>query len=196
MWKIEAALAEKWNNIAKLLDKTSRGYQYRKYYIKESNWLVYLSWAIKERNVLWKKFITVKGKNLCESMKEYNSQFPKIGILNNETVVKKKKKKKKKSKVKVDYKKYLRSSERKSKRLDYIAKMLNTCECCKIQYASKNLCLHHHCYWRVWKEKPIDLAVVCHSCHEKIHFEDWVKMPLTKKILKARYDNITKKTYL
>lgn len=117
------------------------------------------------------------------------------GNIYDSPIVKKKKKRKKKWKSKIDYKKYIVSFARKKKRLDYIKKALNTCECCKRILESKNLCLHHHCYWRLWKEKPIDLAVVCHTCHEKIHFEDWVKMPLTRKVLKARYDNITKKTY-
>lgn len=108
--------------------------------------------------------------------------------------VKKKKPKKAKQSVK-EYRTYILSPEWKNKRNEFIKKSLNTCECCKIVFKSKDLCLHHHNYKRVWKEKDTDLAIVCLICHHKIHFEDWVKMPLTEKILKARYENIKKVTY-
>lgn len=108
---------------------------------------------------------------------------------------KKRKPKKAKQNVK-EYRKYILSPERKNKRNEYLKKALNTCECCKLVFKSKDLCLHHHNYKRVWKEKETDLAVVCVLCHKKIHFEDWVKMPLTEKILRARYENIIKVKYL
>tara|TARA_R110000751_G_scaffold284936_1_gene389139 strand:- start:551 stop:907 length:357 start_codon:yes stop_codon:yes gene_type:complete len=106
-----------------------------------------------EFNSYYELFVTLPKKKLRFYNKEVSKYkwasmyaiFKIYGDIYNNPIIKKKKKKKK-SKVKVDYKKYLRSAERKSKRLDYIAKALNTCECCKIQYASKNLCLHHHCY--------------------------------------------------
>lgn len=75
MWNIEKDLATKWNNIAKLYDNTKRWYQYRKYYTDKLTWFTYLSDAIKEKDIIWKKYINVKWKNLCNSMEEYNLQF-------------------------------------------------------------------------------------------------------------------------
>lgn len=105
-------------------------------------------------------------------------------------------KRKTKKKTKINYKEYIISNEWKSKRKQYIKASWYICECCNLKFEDKNLCLHHHTYKRIWKEHANDLAVLCHICHEKIHFNNWVKVSLKESILRYRYEYIKKQTKL
>jgi hypothetical protein len=71
----EKLLANKGNNLVKLINNTKRWYEYRKYYTDKITWFTYLSDSIKESSILNKKFITLKSKWLCKSIEQYNIQF-------------------------------------------------------------------------------------------------------------------------
>lgn len=88
------------------------------------------------------------------------------------TKVKTKKKSKRQKKVekeqrKVDYNKYLRSSEWKTFKSGLIKIRGNKCEKC----GKTNVVLdgHHLTYERFTKELPRDVVLLCRSCHDEVH---------------------------
>ncbi len=98
-------------------------------------------------------------------------------------------KKKKNDSIKF-YKSYIVSEKWQKKRVEYFIKYKFRCQCCKKDFIDKELCLHHHTYARVWKERPNDLVVVCKWCHHKIHFKNWKKIKLNEKDLRARFSEL------
>lgn len=89
------------------------------------------------------------------------------------------------------YKSYIVSDEWKKKRLSFIKKYKNKCQCCKQEYLDKDLSLHHHTYERVWKELDTDLVLVCVKCHSDIHYNNWKKVRLIEKKLRKRFNEIS-----
>ena len=102
---------------------------------------------------------------------------------------KKKRYNKKKDSIK-NYRVYINSKERKEKRIKFFIKYKFKCQLCKKEFLSKNLNLHHHTYERVWKERNSDFAIVCISCHQKIHFKNWKKIRLNEKDLRERFKEL------
>lgn len=94
---------------------------------------------------------------------------------------------------KIIYKLYIKSALWRKKRMNFINNVCNTCESCNIKFPTKELCLHHNTYERLWKELDSDLNVVCTNCHHNIHFEDGKKMPLDPVTLNNRFEKIRDK---
>lgn len=81
--------------------------------------------------------------------------------------------------IKIDYKKYIRSTAWRNKRKQYFeSKMYNTYPTgkaagkfvCYVCGSDDNLQLHHRTYKRLGNERiNVDLVPVCQKCHTNIH---------------------------
>jgi len=110
------------------------------------------------------------------------------------TTLKKKVKKPKNARdkqAKIKYKIYIQSKERKDKRIKFINKYKNVCQCCKQEFLNDKLNVHHHTYKRVWEELDSDLTVVCLLCHHDIHFKNNRKVKLNEYELRKRFKEIS-----
>lgn len=73
-----------------------------------------------------------------------------------------------------EYKQYLKSSEWKEKRKQFIEGVGSECERCG---SKKNLQIHHKNYDNVFDETEDDVEVLCKNCHAQEELEkgkDWV----------------------
>jgi hypothetical protein len=112
-----------------------------------------------EFNYYYKIFInTAKRKKKNCSIKISNSKWSSLTSFHRHYSwkaktprVERKVRKPRNRKPKTDYRKYITSKERYTKRKYFFIKANYSCECCKIWFESKNLRLHHHTYARVWK---------------------------------------------
>lgn len=124
----------------------------------------------------------------------YSNNYVSIEEYFNKRLIKKSKKKVKRKQIKEksisNYKIYINSSKWKKKRLSFIKKYKNKCQCCWWEFLDKDLSLHHHTYQRVWKELDNDLALVCINCHNLIHYKNWKKVKLQEKYLRERFKEI------
>ena len=66
-----------------------------------------------------------------------------------------------------DYQRYLASRHWQEVRR---AMLMRTGACQKCGRIDCILEVHHLTYKRKWRERPEDLMVLCHNCHEKHHF--------------------------
>lgn len=88
--------------------------------------------------------------------------------------------------TKVQYTEYIKSSQWKNKRKEFIS--LHGSGRCELCHSKDNLVVHHHTYQRVGVEKFDDLALLCSACHHRVHFlEDGTKTPLRASVLRERF---------
>jgi hypothetical protein len=64
------------------------------------------------------------------------------------------------------YQAYLQSGRWKAFKLSVIAKRGPYCERCK---SSHQVQVHHKTYEHIYRERPEDVEILCHSCHESEH---------------------------
>lgn len=90
----------------------------------------------------------------------------------------------------MDYKKYIRSNEWLSVRIDILINR-NKCERCGSKH---KLQVHHLSYIRLGNEEPSDLEVLCCKCHMNEHNLLKVKKPLTleQKVAKKKRKQLEK----
>lgn len=93
------------------------------------------------------------------------------------------------------YSDYMKSKEWKLRREKFISlKKHRNCEIC---CSESNLIVHHHTYLRVGCELDQDLALLCNSCHTRLHFAaDGTKYRLKEKILRKRYAEILAQEFI
>lgn len=93
------------------------------------------------------------------------------------------------------YSDYMKSKEWKLRRAKFISlKKHRNCEIC---CSESNLIVHHHTYLRVGCELDQDLALLCNSCHTRLHFAaDGTKYRLKEKILRKRYAEILAQEFI
>lgn len=92
------------------------------------------------------------------------------------------------STYKAEYRKYLKGEVWLATRKGFIVQhKTKVCELCG---SGEKLRVHHHTYKRVGSEKISDLALVCNSCHARIHFKNGKKINLS--FLRGRFDELTK----
>ena len=173
IWKDKEELQEYLNKLSTIVWKKSlKRYKEKFWEIDMRKWASVTQYY---KIVFSSKFITIE---------EYlNNKKEKKSI--------KSKKKQARKKNKQDsiefYRKYIKSEKWQYKRVEYFIKYKFRCQCCKKDFIDSFLCLHHHTYDRVWKEKPSDLVVVCKTCHHNIHFKNWKKVRLQEKLLRERF---------
>jgi len=87
------------------------------------------------------------------------------------------------------YKDYMKSSGWKVRRELFISNHPHgTCEIC---CSSSSLVVHHHTYKRVGCELDEDLALLCNTCHGRLHFgSDGTRFELKERVLRDRYAEI------
>lgn len=91
--------------------------------------------------------------------------------------------------TKVQYTEYIKSSQWKNKRKEFIS--LHGSGRCELCHSKDNLVVHHHTYQRVGVEKFDDLALLCSACHHRVHFlEDGTKTPLRASVLRERFRHL------
>lgn len=173
---------------------------------------------VEEFKIYFNNFITLRKKTLknynvkfwdiemkkWHSLSAYNrvifsNKFTSIDEFLKKQKIKNKIKKTKNKKIiknKLKYKEYIKSKEWNLKRMFFIRKCKNQCQCCLWYFEDKNLQLHHHSYTRLWDEFDSDLVLVCLLCHNNIHFQNWKKTKLDEKSLRKRFDEIKKINFL
>ena len=121
---------------------------------------------------------------------KYSKEIKNCARPRNNIKNKKIKKCKIKSKKKIEYKRYLKSTEWKSKRNEFIKLHNSKCEICNIQQRNRDLHLHHHTYVRFKNERFEDLALVCNICHKNIHYDNWKRVAMNEKSLRKQFNKL------
>ena len=64
---------------------------------------------------------------------------------------------------------YLKSAHWAKARAEAKQRAGGRCERCGVRGTYKALEVHHVSYQHIWREYPVDLQVLCHDCHFKLH---------------------------
>jgi len=69
----------------------------------------------------------------------------------------------------IDYRRYLRSPEWRTKRYAAIVRAGYRCAVChRVYWDERKLQVHHVTYDRLGREQPEDLMVLCRRCHRRV----------------------------
>jgi hypothetical protein len=114
-------------------------------------------------------------------LKQLDSSKSRLWAFVNELNAEKKEKKRKqtrknyrRSNTQMDYNKYIKSQEWRTKAEEAKARAGNRCQVCNRSRAEVQLDAHHRTYKRLGKELPEDITVLCRECHQL--YEDKKKL--------------------
>lgn len=88
----------------------------------------------------------------------------------------------------MEYSQYIKTNHWKTLRERFINSRRFTGECfvCGKSLDKKYAIIHHKTYKYIWKEKLQNLVAICRTCHQEVHYEKGIRLPLTKETLNQR----------
>lgn len=93
-----------------------------------------------------------------------------------------------------DYRKYLKSKEWKSIRVEVLHRDRNRCTGCNTYSNNgRGLEIHHLTYKNIFNEDLEDLVTLCTECHKKAHGKHKIDKPTTPKKRTKKQDKIQRK---
>jgi len=93
----------------------------------------------------------------------------------------------------VKYADYITSNARYTQKDRFMQDEWERCEICEVFHEKRWLTLHHKHYDTVWNESRDDLWIICHDCHNEVHFKNWHKVNLSNWDLLERFNYLKNK---